>query len=73
MHASTIREHVCSVAQRLESELGEESIKWYLWHGNAFQALNKLQDLEVVLDAAGFKGKDESTRKLLEGVEELHI
>jgi hypothetical protein len=24
MHASTIREHVCSVAQRLENELGEE-------------------------------------------------
>jgi len=24
LHASTIREHVCSVAQRLEKELGEE-------------------------------------------------
>src|SRR5437764_8178968 len=22
-----------------------ESIKWYLWHGNAFQALHRLQDL----------------------------
>ena len=47
-----------------------ESIKWYLWHGNAFQALNKLQDLEMDLDAAAFESKDESTRKLLEGVEE---
>ena len=49
-----------------------ERIKWYLWHGNAFQALNKLQDLEMDSDAAAFEGKDESTRKLLEGVEELH-
>jgi hypothetical protein len=49
-----------------------ESIKWHLWHGNAFQALDKLQDLEMDLDAAAFESKDESTRKLLEGVEELH-
>ena len=49
-----------------------ESIKWYLWHGNVFQALNKLQDLEMDLEAAAFESEDESTRKLLEGVEELH-
>jgi hypothetical protein len=24
-----------------------KSIKWYLWHGNVFQALNHLQDLEM--------------------------
>jgi hypothetical protein len=29
-----------------------ESIKWYLWHGNVFQALHRLQDLEMDLDAA---------------------
>jgi hypothetical protein len=49
-----------------------ESIKWYLWHGNTFQALNKLQDLEMDLDAAACDSKDENARKLLKGVEELH-
>ncbi|HEY4050227.1 MAG TPA: ISKra4 family transposase, partial [Acidobacteriaceae bacterium] len=54
------------VLQRLES------IKWYLWHGNTFQALNKLQDLEMDLEAAAFESKNENTGKLLKGVEELH-
>lgn len=49
-----------------------ESIKWYLWHGNTFQALNKLQDLEMDLDAAAFDSKNETVRKLLKGIEELH-
>ena len=47
-------------------------IKWYLWHGNTFQALNKLQDLEMDLEAAAFESKNENTGKLLKGVEELH-
>ena len=29
--------------------------KWYLWHGNVFQALNELQSLEMDLDAAAFE------------------
>src|SRR5580704_9044232 len=49
-----------------------ERIKWYLWHGNVFQALNELQSLEMDLDAAAFESKDENARKLLKGVEELH-
>jgi len=49
-----------------------ESIKWYLWHGNTFQALNRLQELEMDLDAAVFENKNESVRKILKGVEELH-
>ena len=32
-------------------------IKWYLWHGNVFQALNELQSLEVDLDAAAFESE----------------
>jgi hypothetical protein len=32
-----------------------ERIKWYLWHGNVFQALNELQSLEMDLDAAAFR------------------
>jgi hypothetical protein len=49
-----------------------ERIKWYLWHGNVFQALNELQNLEMDLDAAVFESKDENARKLLKGVEDLH-
>jgi hypothetical protein len=49
-----------------------ESIKWYLWHGNVFQALHRLQDLEMDLDAAAFDSKNPTLRKLLKGVEELH-
>ena len=49
-----------------------ESIKWYLWHGNTFQALHRLQELEMDLDAAVFDNKNESVRKLLKGVEEWH-
>jgi len=49
-----------------------ERIKWYLWHGNVFQALNKLQSLEMDLDAAAFESRNENSPKLLKGVEELH-
>src|SRR6266481_3358349 len=49
-----------------------ERIKWYLWHGNVFQALNELQSLEIDLDAAAFESKDENSPKLLKGIEELH-
>ena len=42
-----------------------EWIKWYLWHGNVFQALNELQSLEMDLDAAAFESKDENSHKLL--------
>ena len=49
-----------------------ERIKWYLWHGNVFQALNELQSLEMDLDAAVFESKDENARKVLKGVEDLH-
>ena len=37
LHASTIREHVCSVAQRLENELGEE--QWTFVEGCCRAAL----------------------------------
>ena len=49
-----------------------ESIKWYLWHGNVFQALHRLEDLEMDLDAAAFDSKNQTLRKLLKGVEDLH-
>jgi hypothetical protein len=49
-----------------------ERIKWYLWHGKVFQALNELQSLEIDLDAAAFERKDENSQRLLKGIEELH-
>jgi hypothetical protein len=49
-----------------------ESLKWYLWHGNVFEAVNELQGLEMDLDAATFETKNITARKLLKGVEELH-
>ena len=48
-----------------------ESIKWYLGHGNTFQALNELQDLEMDLDAAAFDSKNGTVQKFLKGTQEL--
>src|SRR3954462_8871850 len=49
-----------------------ESMKWYLWHGNGFQALNRLQSLAMDVEAAAFVSPDHNTRKLWKGVEGLH-
>ena len=49
-----------------------ESIKWYLWHGNSYEALQHLETLEMDLDAADEEGKDSTTHKLLRTVEEFH-
>jgi len=49
-----------------------ERIKWYLCHGNVFQALKHIDDLEQDLDAAAFEGAAERPRKLLKAVEEFH-
>jgi hypothetical protein len=49
-----------------------ESIKWYLWHGNTYEALEHLDTLEMDLDAAVEENKDATTRKLLRAVEEFH-
>jgi hypothetical protein len=49
-----------------------ESIKWYLWHGNTYEALQHLDTLEMDLDAAVEENKDATTRKLLRALEEFH-
>src|SRR6516162_8534309 len=59
-------------ALRSQVEKQLESIKWYLWHGNAFQALNQLESLEMDLEAAAYESKDDNMRKLLKGVEKVH-
>jgi hypothetical protein len=48
-----------------------ESIKWYLWHGNVFQALQHLRFLEMDLESAAFESQEETTRKLLKAIEEF--
>ncbi|OTE95853.1 hypothetical protein BCS42_14620 [Crenothrix sp. D3] len=49
-----------------------ESIKWYLWHGNTYQAIEHLDTLEMELETANEQGNDSVTRKLLRAVEEFH-
>jgi hypothetical protein len=48
-----------------------ESIKWYLWQGNVFQALRHLAFAEMDLEGATFEIQEETTRKLLKTVEEF--
>jgi hypothetical protein len=59
--------------QPLRSEVLKalESIKWYLWHGNVFQALRHLQFVEMDLEGAEFESHGETTHKLLKAVEEF--
>ena len=49
-----------------------ESVKWYLWHGNVFQALKQLEFLEMDLESANFESPSETTRKLLQAINEFH-
>jgi len=48
-----------------------ESIKWYLWHGNTYEALEQLYTLEMDLDIADKESRDTTTHKLLREVEEF--
>ena len=56
---------------RSEALQALESIKWYLWHGNVFQALQHLRYVEMDLEGAAFESQEETTRKLLKAVEEF--
>jgi len=49
-----------------------ESVKWYLWHGNVFQALEQLESLSMDLESADFESPSETTRKLLQAINEFH-
>lgn len=58
--------------EELASVLGElERIKWFLWHGNAYQALEELRFLEMDLEI--FEHEDEVTAKLYRHVQEFAI
>ncbi len=83
MRLTVLRQTAKGLAEKTgESEdqhdLGEpvldtlESIKWYLWHGNVFQATQHLDNLEEDLTVAVDMLDDERTGKLLGAVEEFH-
>jgi hypothetical protein len=49
-----------------------ERLKWFLWHGNVYKALQVVQSVEMDLDAAVATGRENTARKLLKAVEEFH-
>src|SRR5882724_11784546 len=49
-----------------------ERLKWYLWHGNIYKALQVMQSIEMDLDAAVATSGHATARKLLKAVEEFH-
>jgi hypothetical protein len=49
-----------------------ERLKWFLWHGNIYKALQVVQSVEMDLDAAVATSRDHTARKLLKAVEEFH-
>jgi hypothetical protein len=49
-----------------------ERLKWYVWHGNVYKALQVVQFIEMDLDAAVATSGHATARKLLKAVEEFH-
>jgi hypothetical protein len=49
-----------------------ERLKWFLWHGNVYQALQVIQTVEGDLEVAVVTSGDGTARKLLKVVEEFH-
>jgi hypothetical protein len=47
-------------------------LKWYLWHGNVYKALQVVQSVEMDRDAAVATSGHGATRKLLKAIEEFH-
>ncbi len=56
----------------LATEVGQslESLKWFLWHGNVFRALQTIEDLECQLDEGGEEATFEQVR-LVKAVREF--
>lgn len=53
----------------LETQL--EGLKWHLWHGNVYRALQIIEDLECDLDPSP-EERSERAKKLLKAVSEFH-
>lgn len=54
-------------AEQITAEL--DRVKWFLWHGNSFSALETLQDLEMDLEAGA--GAREGIKRLDKAVQEF--
>jgi hypothetical protein len=48
-----------------------ERLKWFLWHGNVYQAVQVMQTIEGDLEVAVATGGESTARKLLKAVEEF--
>lgn len=48
-----------------------ERIKWFLWHGNVFQALQELRFVEGDLEATAYESDDATAWKLCKAVQEF--
>ena len=49
-----------------------ERLKWFLWHGNVYQAFQVMQAVESDLEVAVVTSENATARKLLKAVEEFH-
>ena len=49
-----------------------ERLKWFLWHGNVYKALQVVQSVEMDLDAAVATSGHATARKRRTAVEEFH-
>jgi len=49
-----------------------ERLKWFLWHGNVYQAFQVMQSIAGDLEVAVATSEDATARKLLKAVEEFH-
>jgi len=49
-----------------------ERLKWFLWDGNVYGALQVVQSVEIDLDAAVATNDHATARKLLKAIEEFH-
>jgi hypothetical protein len=49
-----------------------ERLKWYLWHGNVFKALQVVESVALGLEAAVANDSHAAVRKLLKAVVEFH-
>jgi hypothetical protein len=49
-----------------------QRLKWFLWHGKVYKALQVVQSVEMDLDAAVATSGHVTARKLLKAVEEFH-
>jgi hypothetical protein len=49
-----------------------EWLKWFLWHGNVYHALQVVQSVAMDLEVAVATSQDGTARKLLKTVEEFH-